>query len=105
MGAMYWAHSFADCSALSRDAACIAPQRNSIGLEKFVQGQSTGQRTVGRFSLVAVKRALTAPHVDRVREALARENALIDELIDGPANTKALADFLSAKAIRPSNAR
>ena len=49
-------------------------------------------------SLVAVKKAMRAPHVDDIRAALARENALIDELIGGPANVKALADFVAAKA-------
>ncbi|MCV7054323.1 enoyl-CoA hydratase/isomerase family protein [Mycolicibacterium gilvum] len=51
-------------------------------------------------SLVAVKAAMSAPHVDNIRAALARESALLDELVGGPANTRALADFTAARTAK-----
>ncbi|MGE0779030.1 enoyl-CoA hydratase/isomerase family protein [Mycolicibacterium sp.] len=49
-------------------------------------------------SLVAVKQAMQAPHVENLRAALRRENALIDALVGGPANVKALAEFTAARS-------
>lgn len=51
-------------------------------------------------SLLAVKAAMKAPHIDNLRAALARENTALDELVGGPANTAALAGFLAGRASR-----
>ncbi|MBS1694080.1 MAG: enoyl-CoA hydratase/isomerase family protein [Actinobacteria bacterium] len=44
-------------------------------------------------SLIAVKRALAAPHVAATRAAFERENAAIDDLLGSPAAAAALAGF------------
>jgi enoyl-CoA hydratase/carnithine racemase len=51
-------------------------------------------------SLSAVKQLLTVTDTDNVRAALGRENALIDELVDGPAHAEALTGFIATKAAR-----
>lgn len=51
-------------------------------------------------SLVAVKQSMLAPHSQQIRAAVARENCLLDELVGGPANTQALADFTAARTSR-----
>ncbi|WP_370246762.1 enoyl-CoA hydratase/isomerase family protein [Nocardioides sp.] len=48
-------------------------------------------------SLIAVKRTMTAPHRDAVREARARENAAFAELMGGPANLEALTAFAEGR--------
>jgi len=48
-------------------------------------------------SLIAVKRTLTAPHVEAVRAALAREDALLEELLGAPPNMAALAQFVGKR--------
>ncbi|WP_275571826.1 enoyl-CoA hydratase/isomerase family protein [Mycolicibacterium vanbaalenii] len=48
-------------------------------------------------SLVAVKQAMGAPHAADIRAALALENALLDRLVGGPANTQALNGFAAAR--------
>lgn len=48
-------------------------------------------------SLVAVKRAMTAPHRDAVRAARDRENAAFAELMGGPANLEALTAFAEGR--------
>lgn len=48
-------------------------------------------------SLVAVKRAMTAPHRDAVRAARERENAAFAELMGGPANIEALTAFAEGR--------
>ncbi len=48
-------------------------------------------------SLVAVKKTMNAPHVERISAALAREGAFLDELVGGSANTRALADFTAGR--------
>ena len=53
-------------------------------------------------SLVAVKETMREPHLDNIWAALRRENALIDELIGGPANTAALEAFVAGRAARPA---
>lgn len=44
-------------------------------------------------SLVAVKRAITAPHIAGIRAALALEDTYFDALLGEPANREALAEF------------
>ncbi|QZT60840.1 enoyl-CoA hydratase/isomerase family protein [Mycolicibacterium austroafricanum] len=51
-------------------------------------------------SLGAVKQAMGAPHAAEIRAALALENALLDRLVGGPANTQALNGFAAARASR-----
>ncbi len=51
-------------------------------------------------SLSAVKQLLSVTESDNIRAALDRENALIDELVDGPAHAEALAGFIATKAAR-----
>ncbi|CAM3220365.1 enoyl-CoA hydratase-related protein [Nocardioides dubius] len=48
-------------------------------------------------SLLAVKRTMTAPHRDAVREARERENACFAELMGGPANLEALTAFAEGR--------
>lgn len=48
-------------------------------------------------SLLAVKRTMTAPHRDAVREARDRENACFAELMGGPANIEALTAFAEGR--------
>ena len=49
-------------------------------------------------SLVAVKRAMTAPLLDEIRAARDRENAAFAELMGGPANLEALTAFAEGRA-------
>ena len=49
IGARYCTHSFADCSAPSRDAACIAPQRKVIGSAKLLIADDAGERALRRL--------------------------------------------------------
>ncbi|MFS3129496.1 enoyl-CoA hydratase/isomerase family protein [Nocardioides sp. Bht2] len=48
-------------------------------------------------SLLAVKRTMTAPHRDAIREARDRENACFAELMGGPANVEALTAFAEGR--------
>jgi len=49
-------------------------------------------------SLVAVKRTMSAPHVEAVRAALAREDAYLEELLGAPDNAEALARFVGRRS-------
>ncbi|WP_210687242.1 enoyl-CoA hydratase/isomerase family protein [Mycolicibacterium sp. GESEQ-9] len=48
-------------------------------------------------SLIAVKRTITAPHIEAVRAALAREDAYLEDLLGAPDNAQALARFVEGR--------
>lgn len=48
-------------------------------------------------SLIAVKRTITAPHIEAVRAALAREDVYLEELLGAPDNAQALARFVDSR--------